>query len=99
MQHPSGNERSDPDAFDCLYSKADAGGAFHLANVPAGDYEMHVWIEGVTQPDLNRMVRRVHLTSGSGDLGAIQVPADLLNSTTHTNMYGQPYDRDVKPTY
>jgi hypothetical protein len=82
-----------------LYSKADAGGAFHLANVPAGDYEMHVWIEGVTQPDLNRMVRRVHLTSGSGDLGAIQVPADLLNSRTHSNMYGQPYDRDVKPTY
>ena len=24
-----------------LYTKADAGGAFHLANVPAGDYEMH----------------------------------------------------------
>jgi hypothetical protein len=82
-----------------LYSKADARVAFHLANVPAGDYEMHVWIEGVTQPGLNRMVRRVHLTSGSTDLGAIQVPADLLNSTTHTNMYGQPYDQDVKPTY
>ncbi len=51
-----------------LYSKADASGTFHIANVPAGDYEMHVWIEGVTQPDLNRMVRRVDLTSGSGDL-------------------------------
>jgi hypothetical protein len=82
-----------------LYSKADAGGIFHLANVPAGDYEMHVWIEGVSQPDLNRMVRRVHLTSGSGDLGAIPVPADLLHPTTHTDMYGQSYDRDVKPTY
>jgi hypothetical protein len=82
-----------------LYSKADSGGAFHLANVPAGDYEMHVWIEGVAQPDLNRMVRRVHLGSGSDDLGAIPVPAALLNSTTHTNMFGQAYDRDIKPTY
>jgi hypothetical protein len=82
-----------------LYSKADAGGIFHIANVPTGDYEMHVWIEGVTQADLNRMVRRVHLGPDSGDLGIIQVPADLLNSTTHTNMFGQAYDRDVKPTY
>ena len=82
-----------------LYAKADAGGAFHLTNVPAGDYEMHVWVEGVAQPDLNRMVRRVHLASGSGDLGAVQVPADLIHSTAHTNMFGLAYDQDVKPTY
>ena len=81
-----------------LYAKADANGGFHLANVPPGDYEMHVWIEGVTQPALNRITRRVHLTPGAGDLGTVEVPTDL-NSKTHTNMYGQPYDRDTKPTY
>ena len=82
-----------------LYTEADPNGAFHIANVPAGDYEMHIWIEGVAQPDLNRMVRRVHLGSGSGDLGSVQVPAALLKPPTHTNMFGQAYDRDVKPTY
>lgn len=82
-----------------LYDEADPSGAFHLANVPAGDYEMHIWIEGVAQPELNRMTRRVHLEPGSGDLGSVPVPAALLKPPTHTNMFGQSYDRDVKPTY
>ena len=81
-----------------LHTEADPNGTFHLANVPAGDYDMRIWIEGVAQSDSSRMVRRVHLVSGSGDLGSIQVPA-LLNPPTHTNMFGQAYDRDVKPTY
>jgi hypothetical protein len=80
-----------------LYAQADPGGAFHIANVPAGEYEMHIWIEGVAQPDLNRMTRRVHLMPGSGELGAVPVPAALLKPPTHTNLFGQAYDRDVKP--
>ena len=82
-----------------LYAEADPGGVFRLANVPSGDYEMHIWIEGVAQPDLNRMTRRVHLELGGGDLGSVPVPAALLKPPTHTNMFGQSYDRDVKPTY
>jgi hypothetical protein len=82
-----------------LYAIADVHGAFQIDNVPTGDYEMHIWIEGVPQPDLNRMTHRVHLVSGSSDLGAVQVPSLLTTSEPHTNMYGQPYDRDVKPTY
>jgi hypothetical protein len=82
-----------------LYVAADSSGAFRLANVPAGDYEMHIWIEGVGQADLNQMVRRLHLASGSGDLGSLQVPAALLEAPAHTNMYGQAYEHDVKPTY
>jgi hypothetical protein len=81
------------------YIEADRSGSFHLAHVPAGDYEMHIWIEGVGQADLNQMVRRVHLASGSGDLGSVAVPAALLKSPAHTNMFGQAYDHDVKPTY
>jgi hypothetical protein len=80
------------------YAQADSNGVFHLASVPPGDYEMRVWIEGVTQPALNRITRRVHLTSGEGDLGTVEVPTDL-NSKSHTNMFGQPYDRDTSPTY
>ena len=82
-----------------LFAKADLTGGFKIANVPAGDYEMHIWIEGVGQPALDRMVHRVHLTPGSGDLGVFDVPADILGTPAHSNMYGQPYDRDVKPTY
>jgi hypothetical protein len=82
-----------------FYAIADVHGAFQIANVPVGDYEMHVWVEGVPQPDLSRMTRRVHLVAASSDLGAVQIPSILIKPEPHTNMYGQPYDRDVKPTY
>jgi hypothetical protein len=81
-----------------LYDIADSDGAFHLSDVPAADYELHVWIEGVAQPELSRMTRRIRLEPGAGDLGVLRVPA-LLHDATHPNMYGQPYDSDVKPTY
>lgn len=82
-----------------LYSVADRRGEFQIPNVPTGDYEMHIWIEGASQPDLNRMTRRVHLTQESGDLGLVEAPSILIKSEPHSNMYGQPYDRDVKSPY
>ena len=81
-----------------LYDIADSGGAFHLTDVPAAEYELHVWIEGVSQPTLSELVRRVHIAPGSEDLGVLAVPA-LAHDSTHTNKFGQPYDRDTKPTY
>ncbi|HMG88197.1 MAG TPA: hypothetical protein VK574_20880 [Terracidiphilus sp.] len=82
-----------------LFSTADSGGSFHIVHVPQGEYELHVWIEGIAQPLLNRMVRRVRVTPDSGDLGVIEAPPVLLKATPHTTMYGQPYDRDAKPPY
>ena len=81
-----------------LYALADSSGTFQLKDVPAGEYELHVWIEGVTQPALNKMVRRVHFASGSENLGVIHVEG-LQHETSHPNMYGQPYDKDVKGPY
>jgi hypothetical protein len=82
-----------------LYSEADPSGDFRLANVPDGNYEMHLWIEGVAQADLNRMTRRIHLVPGSGNLGTILVPTALLKPPTHTNMYGRAYDSPANPAY
>jgi plastocyanin len=81
-----------------LYDVADSNGAFHLSTVPDGDYELHVWIEGVAQPALSQMTRRVHIAPGSGDLGAMPVPA-LQRESKHANLFGQPYDTEAKPTY
>ena len=82
-----------------LYSVADASNSFQIPEVPAGVYEMHVWIEGVQQPVLNGMTRRIHITPGSADLGTFEVPSSSLKPSVHSNMYGQPYASDVKPTY
>jgi len=82
-----------------LFAIADSSGTFHLSGVPPGDYEMHVWIEGVPQPTLNNMTRRVHLSTAATDLGKVEIPEDLPLTTSHQNMYGHSYDRDVKPAY
>lgn len=82
-----------------LYSVIDSSGAFHLTHVPVGGYEMHIWIEGVSQPVLDQMTRRLHISAESGDLGVVEAPAVVLKTAPHTNMYGQPYDRDRKEIY
>ena len=82
-----------------LFDVADSAGTFKLGNVPAGDYELHVWVEGITQPVLNGMTRRVHVSSGNADLGKIELPAGVHPATSHENMYGRSYDREAKPAY
>ena len=82
-----------------LFDVADSAGTFKLGDVPAGEYEMHVWVEGITQPVLNNLTRRVHVNSGNTDLGKIELPAGVHPATSHENMYGQPYDREAKPAY
>ena len=82
-----------------LFDVADSAGTFNLGNVPAGDYEMHVWVEGIAQPVLNGLTRRVHVGSTNIDFGKIELPAGVHPATSHENMYGQPYDREPKPAY
>lgn len=81
------------------YAKADATGMFDIRGVPAGDYEMHVWIEGIAQPALDTITRRVHVAPQAGDLGVLNMEAIPRQPSGHLNKFGQPYDRDSKPVY
>jgi plastocyanin len=82
-----------------FHTIADAHGAFHMRDVPAGDYELHVWVEGAPEQALDRLSRRVHLTPSSGNLGELILPAIAGRPTDHLNKFGQPYDRNATPTY
>lgn len=81
------------------FATADQDENLHIDNIPAGEYELHVWIEGLTQPDMNRLVRRVHL--GPGKSESISVDARDLSRepATHLNKFGQPYAQPAKPNY
>jgi hypothetical protein len=82
-----------------LYAVADASNAFILRNVPPGDYRLHIWIEGVPQSNLERETRRVHLASGTVDLGQIAAPMSGTGSMSHTNKFGKPYTPDPQGIY
>ena len=84
-----------------FYSIADQRGGFHLKNVPEGEYELHVWIEGQRQTSLDRPLRKVHIPANSIDLGQVDGATTLDNAkhSPHLNKFGRPYEPDPNPIY
>jgi len=80
-----------------LYGFADSQGVFRVKDVPDGEYELHVWIEGLKQGSLDKLTRRVRVTGEVIDLGAIQ--SDPPAQQPHLNKFGQPYEPDAHPIY
>jgi plastocyanin len=79
------------------YGFADAHGVFHVKDVPAGDYELHVWIEGQKQSSLDQLTRRVHVSGEVADLGEIH--AGRPDQQPHLNKFGRPYEPETHPIY
>lgn len=80
-----------------FYAPSDASGNFRITDVPEGDYELHVWVEGRREDALNHLSRRIHVGSSALDVGALQVgPSD--EPPTHLNKFGKPYDKQ-SPAY
>jgi len=81
------------------FATANQDESVHLESIPAGEYEMHVWIEGLTQPDLARMVRRIHLSPGKSESLSLDARGLSREPASHLNKFGQPYDRTPTPAY
>ncbi len=82
-----------------FFATADRSGSAELHDVPAGDYELHVWAEGVPQPVLNRLTRKVHIADRQGDLGVVTIPVTPVRAGSHLNKFGQPYDQPSNSPY
>lgn len=80
-----------------FYGLGDAKGVFHIDDVPDGEYELHIWIEGQKQHSLNQLTRRVQVSGGSTDLGVLH--SGSPEESTHLNKFGKPYEPDAVPTY
>jgi plastocyanin len=76
---------------------ADSQGVFHVKDVPDGEYDLHVWVEGQKQSVLDRFTRRVHIEGGVADLGYIRT--DLPEQRRHLNKFGRQYEPDTHPIY
>jgi hypothetical protein len=82
-----------------FFGAADSKGIALLQRVPTGDYELHVWVEGIPEPVVNGLTHRVHVADGHADLGAVMIPVMPAGARTHLNMFGQPYDRTTESPY
>ncbi len=70
------------------FAVGDAEGSFSV-QAPEGSYTLHVWVEGASQSELDRLTRVVHIDTAHTDLGGIAVSA--TSGLTHANKFGQPY--------
>ena len=78
------------------WARADGTGALKIDNLPPGDYEAHLWVEGLDPHQLEGWTHRVHLTSGSQSIGSLTVDPDTL-LREHANKFGQPYRSEPNP--
>src|SRR3984885_3926194 len=82
-----------------LYAVADANDSFVIRNIPSGDYNMHLWVEGVPQSVLDGLNRLVHLPPRTVDLGTLRIPSMSTGTVPHTNKFGNAYDPHSKSPY
>lgn len=80
------------------HATADYDGSFVIREVPEGEYEMHVWIEGSSQASLDKMTRRLRIradTPARVEVDATGAPPAMQQ---HLDKFGHPYDtRDNSP--
>jgi hypothetical protein len=76
---------------DPWFAVSDATGAFSIPNVPAGEYQMHVFDERASQRTLEALERRV--TTGDKDLTLLPLTISETGyvEAPHKNKYGQDY--------
>ncbi len=82
-----------------FYAIADGNDSIVLHGVPPGEYNLHIWIEGVPQLFLDGLGRPVHLAAHDLDLGTINAPAAQSGEMDHLNKFGNPYERKPQSTY
>ena len=69
---------------------------FRLRDVPAGAYELHLWVEGRRDDSLNHLTRHVTISEGGiTDLGTVELDK-VPEAAKHLNKFGKPYDTDSK---
>jgi hypothetical protein len=78
------------------WAQAGDNGMLKIDNLQPGDYEVHLWVEGVDSRQLDRWTHRVHLTDGFQSVGSLAVDPAMLPSE-HTNKFGAPYLPETGP--
>ena len=81
-----------------FFGMDDSHGNFQIHDVSPGTYTLHVWVEGEEQNVLDRLTRTVEVGRARSDLGEVKLPA-VPRPTTHTNKYGEKYERGDSSPY
>lgn len=78
------------------WARASDTGFFEIRNVPPGEYDAHLWVEGLDPRRLEHWAHRVRLTDGSQTIGSLVIGQDAVMQD-HTNEFGLPYLPEKNP--
>jgi plastocyanin len=78
------------------FAVADSSAKFSMTNLPSGDYDLHVWIEGTPQPTLDQLTLRIHIRPDAQNTVVIDASSAPRLPAEHMNKFGKPYDRDSR---
>lgn len=83
-----------------FYGSGEAPGDIAIHNLPAGEYDVHLWVEGESQFNLGPAVKRIVIGGQAGrQILKLTVSAPAEKPQPHTNEYGRPYGQPEKPVY
>jgi plastocyanin len=66
-------------------------GSYTIADVPAGEYTLHVFYERATKQTLESVVRAVEIGENTSSLPSLQISGTGYISAPHLNKYGHQY--------
>lgn len=73
------------------FGVSNAKGKLEIADVPAGDYKLHVWYEASSQPQLDALSHQITISSNHSNLGMFHLTAAKVVAS-HKNKYGRDYE-------
>jgi plastocyanin len=86
-------------ALSTPYFTAVESGKASRLRIPEGEYELHVWVEGLPQPSLDQLTRKVHFVRGALNSATLDARDLPQQPPVHLNKFGQPYEKDATPIY
>jgi hypothetical protein len=81
------------------FASADSSNNFVIPQIPPGDYDLNVWIEGTPQPALDRLARRLHIRTGTESNVIVDASTTPRMPDGHMNEFGKPYEHQKSSTY
>jgi plastocyanin len=81
-----------------FFGVTDKTGRYSIADVPSGNYTIHVWYENATPESLRALQKAVVIEGENRTLSTISVPVVKQVQGNHKNKYGQDYDPDTLKT-
>jgi plastocyanin len=79
------------------YATTDAKGAFSIADVPPGDYQLSIWYERAMENQLKSLSRRVNIGTSPVAIGSLKIDRTAGAAEHHKNKFGMDYE--AQPAY